>query len=77
MRAIIQRTDGAKLSVEKKIISEINKGLVVYIGICLDDTAKNADLMAKKIADLRIFRDQNEKLNLSVKDIEGDRKSVV
>lgn len=72
MRAVIQRIDMAKLSVDKKLVSEIGKGLIVYLGICQTDKEKNADMLAKKIADMRIFRDENEKMNLSVKDIKGE-----
>lgn len=71
MRAVIQRVDNAKLTVEEKTVSKIDKGLVVYLGINQNDTIKNANNLAKKIADLRIFRDENCKLNLSVKNIGG------
>lgn len=71
MRAIIQRIDNAKLTVEGKKVTKIGKGLVVYLGINQNDTTKNADALAKKIADMRIFRDENDKLNLSVKNING------
>ena len=71
MRAIIQRIDKATLSVDGKVVSEVKRGLAVYLGIHENDIEKNAELLAKKVADLRIFRDENEKLNLSVKDING------
>ena len=71
MRAVIQRIDKAKLTVEGKIVSEIGKGLLVYLGINQSDTIKSANSLAKKIADIRIFRDENAKLNLSVKNIKG------
>ena len=71
MKAVIQRVDGAKLSVEGKLISEIKKGLCVYYCAEAGDKSASADYMAKKIASMRIFSDENGKMNLSVKDVGG------
>ena len=69
MRAIVQRVKDAVLTVNHQKISEINSGLVVYLGIGKGDTIKEMQWMAKKIAGLRVFSDENGKMNLSAKDI--------
>ena len=68
MKAVIQRTRATRLSVDGDLISEISAGLVVYLGVAVDDTADKADYLAKKIANMRIFEDENGKMNLSVLD---------
>ena len=72
MRAVIQRVKRTKLTVDGQLISEIHGGLAVYLGIGVCDTAEKCAMMAKKIAQLRIFVDECGKMNLSVKDIEGE-----
>ena len=72
MKAVIQRVKYTKLSVEGKLISEIFGGLAVYLGVGAGDTAEKCAPMAKKIAQLRIFEDENGKMNLSVKDADGE-----
>lgn len=72
MKAVIQRVKYTKLSVEGKLISEIFGGLAVYLGVGTGDTAEKCAPMAKKIAQLRIFEDENGKMNLSVKDAGGE-----
>lgn len=72
MRAIIQRVQSANLTEEGKQISQIGQGLCVYLGINQDDTIENAKKLAKKLVNLRVFRDENEKINYSVKDIKGE-----
>ena len=72
MRAVIQRVKKTTLSVDGKLISEIPFGLAVYLGVKVGDTEKNAQAMAKKIAALRIFEDENGKMNKSVKEVGGD-----
>ena len=71
MRAVIQRVKGAVLSVEGKVVSSIDGGLVVFLGIDKNDSELTAVKFAKKITALRIFSDSNDKMNLSVKDIGG------
>ena len=68
MKAVIQRTRATRLSVDGNLISEISAGLVVYLGVAVGDTADKADYLAKKIANMRIFEDENGKMNLSVLD---------
>lgn len=72
MRAVIQRVKKTTLSVDGKLISEIPHGLAVYLGVKVGDTEKNAQAMAKKIAALRIFEDENGKMNKSVKEVGGE-----
>ena len=72
MKAVVQRVKKTSLSVDGKLISEILFGLTVFLGIKCGDTEKQADYLAKKIANLRIFEDENGKMNLSVKDVGGE-----
>ncbi len=72
MKAVVQRVKRTTLSVDGKLISEIPFGLTVFLGIKSGDTQAQADYIAKKIANLRIFEDENGKMNLSVKDVGGE-----
>ena len=72
MRAVVQRVQKTTLSVDGELISEIPFGLTVFLGIKSGDTEKEADYIVKKIAGLRIFEDENGKMNLSVKDVGGE-----
>lgn len=72
MKAIIQVVSSAKLEVEGEVISEIEKGLVVFFGVGAGDTLDKADYIVKKISSLRIFEDENGKTNLSLKDVGGE-----
>ena len=76
MRAVVQKVTHSKVTVENKITGEIGQGLMVLLGVTHDDTDADAAYMAEKIANLRIFEDADEKLNLSVKDIGGAVLSV-
>lgn len=60
------------MKVENKIIGKINEGLLVLLGVTHEDTEENVDYLVKKILNLRIFKDENDKMNLSVKDIKGE-----
>lgn len=72
MKLVVQRVKNATLSVEGKLISEIGRGLVVFLGIGKNDAQKEIDFFSKKIANMRIFEDDNGKMNLSIKDIGGE-----
>ena len=72
MKAVIQRVSKAEVKVEENITGKINQGLLILLGVGPDDTEKNADELVKKICNLRIFRDKQDKMNLSVKDIQGE-----
>lgn len=71
MRAVIQRVKSAKLSIDDKLYSEIDKGLVVFIGFKEGEGEDKLDWLVNKICGLRIFEDENGKMNLSVKDVDG------
>lgn len=71
MKAILQRCQSANVSVENKPVGECQKGLMILLGVAKGDTTTDAELLANKIAKLRIFDDPDGKLNLSVKDING------
>lgn len=72
MKAVIQRVKSASLSVEGMLVSEIGTGLVVFLGVGRGDGESEVDRVAKKIVGMRIFKDENDKMNLSVKDIRGE-----
>ncbi len=71
MRAVLQRVRRGSVLVDGKSIAEIQQGLVVLVGVGPADTEENARIMAEKIAFLRIFEDEQEKMNLSVRDVNG------
>ena len=72
MKLVIQRVSSAKLEVDGKIVSEINKGMLVLLGISNTDNGSQIEWLAKKLVDLRIFADENGKMNLSIKDVQGE-----
>ena len=71
MKLVVQRVKNAKVEVEGKIVGAIEKGFLVLIGITHNDTKEIADYLVKKLCNLRIFEDENEKMNLSLKDVNG------
>lgn len=72
MKAVIQRVLNANLKVENKLISEINKGFVIFLGVGEGDEVVDLEKLANKICKLRIFEDQNGKMNFSIKDVCGE-----
>ena len=72
MKAVIQRVKHTSLKVDGKLISEIPFGLAVYLGVKCGDTSAQAEALAKKLSKLRIFEDENGKMNLSVSDVGGE-----
>lgn len=72
MKALIQRVKRASVTIDGELYSSIEKGILVFLGVEKDDEEVNADKLAQKIANLRIFEDENEKMNLSVKDVKGE-----
>lgn len=71
MKLVIQRVKRASVEVEQNIVGEIEKGFLVLIGIKYDDTKEQADYLVKKVCNLRVFTDENDKMNLSLKDVNG------
>ncbi len=76
MKLVIQRVKHASVTVEGEKISEIGQGLLVLCGVGHDDTVHDARFLAKKISNLRIFEDDEGKMNLSVRDVGGEILSV-
>ncbi len=72
MRLVVQRVKNAKVDVDGETVGEIKQGLMVLCGITHTDTKLEADYLARKLTNLRIFQDENGKMNLSVKDIKGE-----
>jgi len=72
MRAVVQRVSSSKVTVDGELTGEINKGLLVLLGVTHDDTSKDVDYIIDKVLNLRIFEDENEKMNLSLKDVCGE-----
>ena len=71
MRAVVQRVTRASVRVEEQIVGEIENGLVVFLGVTHDDGQKDADYLAEKIVALRIFADEEERMNVSLKEAKG------
>ena len=72
MKAVIQRVTKAKVTVNGEITGEIRKGFLVLLGVTEDDTEKEMKLLAKKISEIRIFTDENDKMNLSLDKVDGE-----
>ena len=72
MKLVIQRVSSAAVEVEGKTISNIEKGLLILLGISCEDDDSQIDWLANKLVDLRIFEDKNGKMNLSLKDVGGE-----
>jgi len=72
VRAVVQRVSRAKVTVASDVTGEIGPGLLVLLGISVDDIERDADYLVDKIANLRIFEDADEKMNLSLLDAGGE-----
>ena len=72
MKAVLQRVLSASVDCDGKTVSSIGKGFMVLLGVTKDDTAEEADILAAKIVGLRIFSDENGKMNLSLSDVSGE-----
>ncbi|MCM3730868.1 D-aminoacyl-tRNA deacylase [Fictibacillus nanhaiensis] len=76
MKVVLQRAKNAAVSVDSEIKGQIDRGLMLLVGVTHEDTEKDADYLAEKIVNLRIFEDENGKMNLSLKDTEGSILSI-
>ena len=72
MKFVIQRVKNASVTVDNNIVGNIDKGFLVLIGITHTDTKETADILIKKLLKLRIFEDENEKMNLALNDVDGE-----
>ncbi len=72
MKLVLQRVKKASVSIDGSVSGNIGQGLLILIGVHEQDTTETADFLVKKCSELRIFSDQNDKMNLSVKDIDGE-----
>lgn len=72
MKLVIQRVDNASVTIENKLFSSIGKGYLILFGAEKGDTKQQADWLIKKVCSLRCFPDENGKMNLSIKDIQGE-----
>ena len=72
MRVVIQRVSKASVQVDSNLISSISEGLLILLGIENNDTNDDINWLIKKIANLRIFSDKNDKMNYSIRDVNGD-----
>ena len=76
MRAVVQRVSHCSVTVDRQITGKINTGLLVLLGVSPNDSQKDLDYIVDKVLNMRIFSDENDKMNLSVQDIKGDIMAV-
>lgn len=72
MKLLVQRVSSAQVDVDSKTVGKINNGILVLIGVTHTDTREIADYLVKKLCNLRVFKDENSKMNLSIKDVDGE-----
>lgn len=72
MKALIQRVKRASVTIGGELYSKIGKGLLVFLGVEKEDTVENCEKLSQKVLNLRIFEDENDKMNLSVNDVKGE-----
>lgn len=72
MKALIQRVKRASVTIGGELYSKIDKGLLVFLGVEKEDTVENCEKLSQKVLNLRIFEDENDKMNLSVNDVKGE-----
>lgn len=72
MKLVIQRVKQSNVKVDNKIVGSIEKGFMVLLGITYTDTKQNVEALCKKMCKLRVFEDENDKMNLSIKDVGGE-----
>lgn len=72
MKIVIQRVKKAKVEVDDVVVGKIGKGFMVLVGVTHADTKENAEYLAKKLCNMRVFNDENDKMNLALKDVGGE-----
>lgn len=76
MRVVLQRCSRAEVRIDNQIVGAIDTGFVALVGVTAKDTTKQADLLAKKVAQMRVFEDENGKMNLSLNEVNGSILSI-
>ena len=76
MKAVIQRVLESSVSVDGKVVGQSGKGYMILLGVMKGDEEKHADLLARKVSSLRVFEDENGKMNLSILDVKGEILAV-
>lgn len=76
MKAVIQRAKNASVTVDGKVVGEIDNGFVVLLGVTHEDTNEDVMYLVNKIVHLRVFEDENDKMNISLKDVDGSILSI-
>ncbi len=76
MKVIVQRSKQAKCIIDGKVVGEINNGYMLLVGFTHTDTSEQIDKMVKKVLNLRIFKDENDKMNLNIKQVNGSILSI-
>ncbi len=76
MKAVIQRVKNARVDVDEKTVGEISEGYLILVGVMDGDTEEDAEILARKTANLRIFTDEDDKMNKSILDIDGEVLAV-
>jgi D-tyrosyl-tRNA(Tyr) deacylase len=72
MRAVIQRVSHASVTIDGAVKSKIGQGFLILLGVCDEDTMEDVDWLVKKVANLRVFGDENDVMNLSIQDVGGN-----
>ena len=72
MKIVVQRVKNAQVEVDEEIVGKINKGFLVLLGITHNDEKEQADYLVKKLCNLRVFTDKDDKMNLALKDVDGE-----
>lgn len=76
MRVIVQRTTGAEVRIDGEVVGKIGRGFMLLVGVTYGDTQSDADYLAKKVAQMRIFEDADGKMNLGLNDVGGEVLSI-
>lgn len=76
MKVVLQRVSQASVTIEEQVVGQINKGFLLLVGICDDDTEVDLDYLVKKISQLRVFEDEAGKMNLALNQVDGAILSV-
>ncbi len=76
MRVVVQRTSGAEVRIDGEVVGKIGRGFLLLVGVTHSDTREDADYLAKKVAQMRVFEDAEGKMNLGLNDVGGEVLSI-